>query len=114
MMQDFNRSSSHPDIAANRFVSAGDQSSNPSSGGWERASSSSPCKGLSWMTSWGAQSGDRGGGGGGSVLVVFFVFYDVAAPFFGRERPGRRGKIRSDLKKYNASWSIGHPWVSDR
>jgi hypothetical protein len=47
-------------------------------------------------------------------MVVFFFFYDVAAPFFGRERPGRRGKIRSDLKKYNASWSIGHPWVSDR
>ena len=47
-------------------------------------------------------------------MVVFFVFSDVAAPFFGRERPGRRGKIRSDLKKYNASWSLGHPWVSDR
>ena len=70
MMQDFNRSSSHPDIAANRFVSAGDQSSNPSSGGWERAS----CKGLSWMTSWGAQSGDRGGGGrlGHGGVFCFF------------------------------------------
>ena len=30
-----------------------------------------------------------------------------------RERPGGTEKIRSDLKKYNASWSIGRPWVSD-
>ena len=44
--------------------------------------------------------------GGGLVMVFFFVFSDVAAPFFGRERPGRREKIRSDLKKYNASWSL--------
>jgi len=49
MIQDFNRSSSHPDMATNRSVSDGDQSSNTSSGGWERASSSSPCKGLSWV-----------------------------------------------------------------
>ena len=34
-------------------------------------------------------------------MVVFFVFSDVAGPFFGREWPVRREKIRSDLK--NAS-----------
>ncbi len=59
------------------------------------------------MTSWGAQSGDLGGGGGGGlVMVVFFLFFfsDVA-PFFGRERPGRREKIRSDLKNCN-DWRL--------
>jgi hypothetical protein len=44
--------------------------------------------------------------GGGWSCWCFFVFSDVAAPFFGRERPRRREKIRSDLKKYNASWSL--------
>jgi hypothetical protein len=47
------------------------------------------------------------------MVVFFFVFSDVA-PLWGRERPGRRKKIRSDLKKYNVSCSIGLPWVSDR
>jgi hypothetical protein len=42
MMQDFNRSSSHLDMATNLSVSAGDQSSNPSSGGWERATGFHP------------------------------------------------------------------------
>jgi hypothetical protein len=28
-------------------------------------------------------------------------FSDVTAPFFGRESPGRREKIRSDLKNCN-------------
>ena len=42
MMQDFNQSSSHLDMATNRSVSAGDQSSNPSSGGWERATGFHP------------------------------------------------------------------------
>ncbi len=108
-MQDFNRSSSQPYMVTNRSVSAGDQLSNPSSGGWERVSSSYPCKGLSWswVTSCGAESGDRGGGGLGHG--VFFCFSDVAAPFFGRERPE---KIRSDLKKYNAPWCLCHHWVS--
>jgi hypothetical protein len=82
MMQDFNRSSCYLDMAMNCFVSAGDQSSNPSSGGCERASSSYPCKGLSWVTSCGAQSGDRGGGGGWSWC--FFCFFSDVAPFFGR------------------------------
>jgi hypothetical protein len=45
------------------------------------------------------------GGGGGLVMVDFF-FSDVT-PFLGRERPGRREKIMSDLKKCNESWSIG-------
>jgi hypothetical protein len=33
--------------------------------------------------------------------------------FFLDERPGRREKIRSDLKKCNVPWSIGLPEVSD-
>ena len=33
-------------------------------------------------------------------MEFFFVFSDVAAPFFGRKRPGRREKIRTDLKNY--------------
>jgi hypothetical protein len=82
MMQDFNRSSCYLDMAMNCFVSAGDQSSNPSSGGCERASSSYPCKGLSWVTSCGAQSGDRGGGGGGGD-GVFFVFFLMSLLFLG-------------------------------
>jgi hypothetical protein len=88
MMQDFNRSSSHPDMATNRSVSAGDQSSNPSSGGWERASSSYPCKGLSWATSCGAQSSDRGGRGG--LVMVFFFFFLMSPLLFLGER-GRGG-----------------------
>ena len=112
MMQDFNLSSSHPAMAMNRSVSAGDKSSNPSSGGWERASSSYPCKGLSWVTSCGAQSGD-GGGGGGSVMVVFLYFY-ISRCFFWERETGEAGKIRSDLKKCNASWSLCRPWVSER
>ena len=72
MIQDFNRSSTHPDMATNRSVSAGDQSSNASSRGWERVSSSSPCKGLSWVTSCGAQSGNHGGGG---LVMVGFLFF---------------------------------------
>jgi hypothetical protein len=95
MMQDFNRSLSHPDMATNRSVSASDQLSNPLSRRWERASSSHPCKGLSWVTSCGAQSGNRGGGGRRGHGVLFFVFSDVTSPFVGRERPGRREKIRS-------------------
>ncbi len=75
MMQDFNRSSSHPDMATNRSVSAGDQSSNPSSGEWERVSSSYSFKGLSWVTLWGAQSGDRGGGGAALSWWSFFCFF---------------------------------------
>jgi len=54
MMQDFNQSSSHPDIATIRAVSAGDQLSNPSSGGWEMGLLSCPSKGESCVTSWGA------------------------------------------------------------
>ena len=46
-----------------------------------------------------------GGGGGGSVMVVFFCFFSDVAPFFGRERPGRREKIRSDLKNCN-DWRL--------
>ena len=92
MMQDFNRSSSHPDMATNRSVSAGDQSSNPSSGGWERVSSSYPCKGLSWVTLWGAQSGDRGGGGRLGHGGVFFFLRSFL--FWGEKKPGRREKIR--------------------
>ena len=57
---------------------------------------------LAWVTSWGAQSGDREGG----RLGHFGVFFSEVAPFSGRERPGRREKIRSDLKRYNASWSL--------
>jgi len=34
------------------------------------------------------------------------VFFSDIAPFFGRERPGRREKIRLDLKNYNAPWSL--------
>ena len=97
-MQDFNRSSSHPDMATNRSVSAGDQSSNPSSGGWERVSSSYPCKGLSWVTLWGAQSGDRGGGGRLCHGGLFFVFFLMSLLFLGAKSPGKREKIRSDQK----------------
>jgi hypothetical protein len=89
----------------NRSVSAGDQSSNPSSGGWERVSSSYSCKGLSWVTSWGAQLGYRGGEGG-SVMVVFFCFFLMSLLFFGAKNPGWREKIRSDLKNCNESWSL--------
>ena len=74
MMQDFNRSLSHPDMATNRSVSAGDQLSNPLSRRWERASSSHPCKGLSWVTSCGAQSGNQGGGSAWSWCFVFCFF----------------------------------------
>ncbi len=103
-MQDFNQSSSHPDMATNRSVSAGDQLSNPSSGGWERVSSSYPCKGLAWVTSWGAQSGDRGGGGRlGHGGVIFFR---SSLLFLGAKKPERREKIRSDLKNCNESWSL--------
>ena len=110
MMQDFNRSSSHPDMATNRSVSAGDQSSNPSSGGWERASSSYPCKGLSWVTSCGAQSGDRGGGGRLGHGGVFFVFSDVAFFLWEREA-GEERKNKVGPKKVQC---IGRLWVSDR
>ena len=58
---------------------------------------------LVWVTSCGAQSGDRGGGSARS----WWTFFSDVAPFLGRERPGRRGKIMSDLKKCNESWSIG-------
>jgi hypothetical protein len=54
VMQDFNRSSSHPDMATIRAVSAGDQSSNPSFGGWEMGSLSCPSKEESCVTSRGA------------------------------------------------------------
>jgi len=74
-MHNFNRSSSHPVMATIRAVSVVDQSSNPSSGRWERGSLSSPCKGEeSWVTSWEAQSGERGGGGG-SVMVGILCFF---------------------------------------
>ena len=97
MMQDFNQSSSHPDMATNRSVSAGDQLSNPSSEEWERVSSSYPCKGLAWVTSWGAQSGDRGGGGRhGHGGVIFFSEF---APFFGSKKTGEEGKNKVGPKK---------------
>ena len=56
---------------------------------------SSMCKGESWVTSWGAQLGDRGGGGGSVMVIVleiFFFFLMSRRLFFGEERPGRREK----------------------
>ena len=106
MMQDFNLSLSHPAMATNRSVSAGDKLSNPSSGGWEKALSSYPCKGLSWVTSCEAQSGDCGGGGGAQSWWCFYIFYILRCFFWERET-GEAGKIRLDLKKCNESWSIG-------
>ena len=75
-------------MVTNCFVSAGDQSSNPSSGGWERASSSYPCKGLSWVTSCGAQSGDRGGGESFVFSGVAFFLWEREA---GEERKNKVG-----------------------
>ena len=77
MMQDFNRSSSHMDMVTIRAVSAGDQSSNPSSGGWEMGYLSCPSKGESYVTSWGG--GQLGHGG------VFVFFSDVAGRKKGEE-----------------------------
>jgi len=63
---------------------------------------------LVWCTI--GRSRGRGRLGHGGV----FVFFLISLLFFGRERPGRREKIkRLDLKNYNAPWSIGRPWVSD-
>jgi hypothetical protein len=42
---------------------------------------SSMCKGESWVTSWGAQLGDRGGGGG-SVMVILLEFFLCREFFF--------------------------------
>ena len=67
-----------------------------------------PCAILisAWVTSWGAQSGDLGWGGGRlGHGGVFLVFFSDVAPFFGRERLGRREKIRSDLKNCN-DWRL--------
>ena len=44
---------------------------------------------------------------GGGRLGHGGLFFSDVAPFLGRERPGRREKIMSDLKKCNESWSIG-------
>ena len=44
-----------------------------------------------WVTSWGAQLGDRGGGGG-SVMVILLEFFLCREFFFREERPGRREK----------------------
>ena len=60
---------------------------------------------LACVTSWGAQSGDRGGGG---VAWSWWCFFSDVAPFFGRERPGRREKQRLDLKMPQAL-SEGNP-----
>jgi len=75
-MHNFNRLPLHPVMATIRAVSAVDQSSNPSSGRWVRGSLSSPCKRKeSWVTSWEAQSGERGEVGRlghGGDFVCFF------------------------------------------
>ena len=66
---------------------------------------SSMCKGESWVTSWGAQLGDRGGGGG-SVMVILLEFFLCREFFFSRREAGEEGKISSDLKKCNETWSL--------
>jgi len=48
----------------------------------------------------------RSRGGGGSVMVVFLYFLYIAMLFFGERETGEAGKIRSDLKKCNESWSL--------
>ncbi len=56
---------------------------------------SSMCKGESWVTSWGAQLGDRGGGGG-SVMVIVLEFFLCGGAFFleKRGRGGGENKLR--------------------
>jgi hypothetical protein len=56
-----------------------------------------------WVTSWGAQLGDRGGGGG-SVMVILLDFFYVAS--FSFEKRGQGGgknklgpkKVQCDLE----------------
>jgi hypothetical protein len=52
---------------------------------------------LAWVTSWGAQLGDRGGGGG-SVMVVFF-FLLMSLLFGGEREAGEEGKNKGGPKK---------------
>ena len=56
----------------------------------------------------------RSRGGGRLGHGGLFCFFLMSLLFLGARNLGRREKIRSDLKKYNASWSLCRPWVSDR
>jgi hypothetical protein len=60
---------------------------------------------LSWVTVWGTRSGKHGGGGW-IGHGQFFAFFWMSPLFFGGERRAGGGKIRLDLKKVNASWSL--------
>jgi hypothetical protein len=60
--------------------------------------------GESWVTSWGTISGKQGRGIR-SVMVDFYIFWDVATFFVVEVEPGAE-KIRLDLKKVNAPWSL--------
>jgi len=59
---------------------------------------------AAWVTSWGAQSGKHGEGGrlGHGGDVVFFLMSDA---FICGVDIREEGKIRSDLKNCNASWT---------
>jgi hypothetical protein len=65
---------------------------------------SCPLKGESCVTSWGCNRVSAGGGrlGHGGV----FVFVLMSQVFFWGEKKRVGGKIRSDLKNCNPSWSL--------
>ena len=61
---------------------------------------------------WGTIRRSRGGGGAAWSWWCFFVFSDVAAPFFGREKAGEEGK-NNKVGPKNVQ-CLCRPWVSDR
>ncbi len=60
---------------------------------------------LAFVTPGGTISGEPGGGME-SVMVEFLYFILCLETFFLDERPGRREKIRLDLKNCNVTWSL--------
>ncbi len=58
----------------------------------------------SWVTSWGTILGKWGGGV--RLAMVDYFFFGMSPHFFVSEVEPGAGKIRSDLKKANASWSL--------
>ena len=52
---------------------------------------------LAWVTSCGAQSGDRGGGGG--LVMVVFLFFLMMLLFFWEREAGEEGRNKVGPKK---------------